>query len=193
MTTIDVSQFTRHVAQQAEKIRRYVERDAPRVIAIEAVNHFKKNFMNQGFTDESNTPWKPAKRTQPASEWYGFLHGARTPLPDNHPRRKDAKSVYKPRKPKPITNYSPAAAKRRTLSGMTGDLKESIKYRLEPRKAIIYSDLIYANVHNEGLEASVFGKKKFKMPKRQFIGESARLNERIMALIKKDINNIVNG
>ncbi len=75
MTTIDVSQFTRHVAQQAEKIRRYVERDAPRVIAIEAVNHFKKNFMNQGFTDESNTPWKPAKRTQPASEisiplWY---------------------------------------------------------------------------------------------------------------------------
>jgi hypothetical protein len=48
-------------------------------------------------------------------------------------------------------------------------------------------------VHNEGLEASVFGKKKFKMPKRQFIGESARLNERIMALIKKDINNIVNG
>lgn len=192
MTIIDISQFTRHLDKQAAKIRQYVERDAPRVIAIEAVNHFKKNFMNQGFTDKSNTPWKPAKRTQPASEWYGFLYGARSPLPETHPRRANAKGEYKQRKAKPITNYSPAATKRRTLSGMTGDLKESIKYRLEPRKAVIYSNLSYATVHNEGLEASVFGKKKFKMPKRQFIGESARLNERIMALIKRDIKNIIN-
>lgn len=191
MVTIPLSQFTRHLQQQAAAIKKYIEKDAPRLAGIEAVNHFKKSFTDGGFTDSNLQPWQPSKRTQANSKWYGFLYGARTKPPAAHPRRAGAKKPYKARKANPITNYSPAATKRRTLSGATGDLKESIRYRTEPGKAVIYSNLPYADTHNEGGPASVFGRKSFKMPKRQFIGHSQALNTRIQAIIQADINRLL--
>lgn len=191
MATIPLSQFTAHIRKQAAAIKKYIEKDAPRLAGIEAVNHFKKSFMDQGFTNSELKPWQPAKRTESNSKWYGFLYGARTQPPRTHPRRAGAKKPYKARKPNPITNYSPAAAKRRTLSGATGDLKESIRYRTEPGRAIVYSNLPYADTHNEGGPASIFGRKSFKMPRRQFIGHSQALNTRIQSTIQADINRLL--
>lgn len=184
-------QFTRHLQQQADKVKAYIDQKAPRIIGVEAKNHFKQNFMDQAFTDTSPVPWKPAKRTNPSSVWYGFMYGARTRTPNNHPKRWKAKGKYKARKANPITNYSPTARTRRTLSGMTGDLKESIQYRTETGKAIIFSNLPYADVHNEGGQAKVFGKKTVRLPKRQFIGHSIKLNARIKQIMQRDINQIM--
>ncbi len=73
MATLTVTQFTRHLKQQAAAVKRYIEKDAPRLAGIEAVNHFKKSFIDEGFTDMNLTKWKPAKRLNPASlsdeEW----------------------------------------------------------------------------------------------------------------------------
>lgn len=187
---LDSKKFQGHFKKMSSRMARYMEHDLPRIIGTEAVNHFKKSFDDEGFTGSSLDKWKPAKRTKPSSQWYGFQYKARTRLPNNHPRRRKAKGPYKPRKPNPITNYSPAATKRRTLTGQTGDLKESIDYRRQGDKIVIYSDQPYADVHNRGGQIKVFGKKTVSLPQRQFIGDSPKLNAKITREIQRDLNRI---
>ncbi len=161
------------------KTNDFIQNKAPRLIGIEMRLFFKGSFENKGFTDKTLTPWQAAKRTDSANKWYGFSAGATSPLPDDHPRRNKSKKKYKARKEHPVTNYSPTAPKRATLSGITGDLKDSLQYEINANKATVSSNLPYADVHNEGLTAMIFGKKEFTMPKRQFIGDSESLMKRI--------------
>lgn len=180
--------------QLTAKIKRaeaYIKKNAPRVAGIEAVNHFKQSFQNEGFTDSHLEKWKQPKRTVTNSPWYGFRYGARTKLPSNHPRRRKAKGKYKARKANPITNYSPAATRKKTLSGATGDLKDSISYTVQPGRVIVESDQPYARVHNEGGTIKVFGRKTVKVPKRQFIGDSLKLRAKIRHEIQKDLKRIL--
>jgi len=55
----------------------------------------------------------------------------------------------------------------------------------------IVNTLPYAAVHNEGLQAG--RGKGFTMPKRQFIGESKELNEKIEKLIDTELSKILNS
>jgi len=55
----------------------------------------------------------------------------------------------------------------------------------------IINTLPYAAVHNEGLQAG--RGKGFTMPKRQFIGESKELNEKIEKMIDTEITNVLNS
>jgi len=86
-------------------------------------------------------------------------------------------------------NVRGAAGSRKILTGKTGDLGRSIKYEVSPGKVTIYSDVIYADVHNEGLKAGRGA--GFTMPKRQFIGDSADLDKIIDDEIEKTLNNIL--
>lgn len=174
------------------RLKRYIKRDLPRIVGIEAVNHFKNSFDKQGFTDKSLAKWKNAKRRDPNSKWYGFEYRSTAKLPANHPRRKGTIKKYKARKETPITNYSPAATKRKILSGSTGDLKESLEYQIQPGRVIVSSNLPYAEIQNEGGTAQIFGKKTFKMPKRQFMGKSQQLDKTIERLLDEDLKRIFN-
>ncbi len=69
----------------------------------------------------------------------------------------------------------------------TGDLKNSIVHRVEGNTVIISSDLPYSQIHNEGLEGKAWGKHKFVMKKRQFIGESPELFNKLQKEIEKDL------
>lgn len=70
-----------------------------------------------------------------------------------------------------------AAATRKILTGETGELADSIDYRRQGNDVAITSDKVYAAVHNEGLRAGRGS--GFNMPKRQFIGKSFLLNQKI--------------
>jgi phage gpG-like protein len=72
-----------------------------------------------------------------------------------------------------------AAATRKILTGESGDLAESIQYHKQGRNIVISAPKVYAEIHNKGLEGKAFGKYKFTMPKRQFIGPSALLMKKI--------------
>ncbi|MDR1848325.1 MAG: virion morphogenesis protein, partial [Bacteroidales bacterium] len=61
-----------------------------------------------------------------------------------------------------------------------------------PGEAHIVSNLPYSAVHNEGGQAKVFGKYSFTMPKRQFMGESRELNNKIVKQLDEDITKILN-
>lgn len=44
------------------KTAAYLRNDFPRIVGIEAVNHFKESFQNEGFTDKTLVKWKDVKR-----------------------------------------------------------------------------------------------------------------------------------
>jgi phage gpG-like protein len=78
----------------------------------------------------------------------------------------------------------------RAILVKTGDLRRSI-IRVPNKAALnvkIQTDLIYAKVHNDGLRAG--RGKGFKMPKRQFIGDSYNLNEKVKAVIVKRLDKV---
>ncbi|WP_053404983.1 phage virion morphogenesis protein [Persicobacter sp. CCB-QB2] len=77
-----------------------------------------------------------------------------------------------------------AAAKRKILTGETGDLGRSPDYKKTAQGVEIISDKEYAQVHNEG---GTSGRKSapFKMPARPFIKQSDLLNAKIIAKIEK--------
>ncbi|MEN9447129.1 MAG: hypothetical protein RJA25_419 [Bacteroidota bacterium] len=151
--------------------------DILEIIGVEAINHFKQSFEDEGFTDKSLDKWDT-------------------------------------RKSKRLTRNE-----QKTLSD-TGELAESIDYRVEGNTVIIYSDKPYAQIHNEGGEITVtpkmrsffiakhyeakeagnteaqdmwqamFFSDKITIPKRQFIGDSEMLNVKIKDKITRELDNI---
>ena len=106
----------------------------------------------------------------------------------------DDKTVekWKARKKKKYTTKSGKVVDdtTRAILVKTGDLRRSI-IRVPNRSALnvkIQTDLIYAKVHNEGLRAG--RGKGFIMPKRQFIGDSYNLNEKVKAVIVKRLDKV---
>jgi len=83
---------------------------------------------------------------------------------------------------KSVVNRHPADTQRKILSGRTGNLRNSINYRTEPARAIVYSDTPYGIYHNDGTD---------KLPKRQFIGDNPELEKSIMDKLEKELNNII--
>jgi phage gpG-like protein len=77
---------------------------------------------------------------------------------------------------------------RAVLTG-TGDLKRSIrKGRVSLRRTVISSKLPYSAIHNEGLMCKAWGKHPFKMPQRKFMGESQKLERKMLKFIYKSID-----
>lgn len=108
----------------------------------------------------------------------------------------DDKTVEK-WKPRKRTTYRTKSGRivndtTRAILVKEGDLKRSI-IRVPNRAAMsvkIQTDLDYAKIHNEGLMGKAFGKHPFKMPKRQFIGDSYNLNEKVKAVLVKRLDKV---
>jgi phage gpG-like protein len=143
--------FAGDIKRNQQAIASYIANEAPRHVGKIAVDHFKQNFDDQGFTDSTLQQWREVKRRMP-------------------PKRKGA------------------AGERKILHGETSELFNSLAHRPETRRSVIYSDLVYAAVHNEGLKAG--RGKGFKMPKRQFMGPSVKLDDKIHARFTRDLARI---
>jgi phage gpG-like protein len=144
----------------------FIKTKVPDIIGTESVNHFKESFQNEGFTDKSLDKWDEVKRRDSSSKWYGFSANRKN-------------------------RYSEAATSRKILSGESKDLAESLDYSKIPGHVIIESDKPYAEVHNEGRKAKVFGKKEFDMPKRKFVGPSEELDKKIDDKITRELDKIL--
>lgn len=73
----------------------------------------------------------------------------------------------------------------------SGMLRRSLATKkLSLLRGAIVSDLPYANIHNEGLIGKAFGRHNFKMPKRQYVGYSERLNKNLIFVITGRINRV---
>ena len=86
-----------------------------------------------------------------------------------------------------------ARATRKILTGETGELGDSISFeKPAPGQVLIFSDKPYALAHNEGTETAGRGHST-TIPKRQFIGESEALNQKVQHKIEEGIDRIVQG
>jgi phage gpG-like protein len=100
----------------------------------------------------------------------------------------DDKNVQK-WKPRKRTTYKTKGGKTvddttRAILVKTGDLRRSIIRNPANRAALtikISTDLVYAARHNNGLK---------NMPKRQFMGDSYNLNEKVKAVIVKRLDKV---
>jgi phage gpG-like protein len=165
----------------------------PKMIGEHFVDGFKKSFDMQKFNDNGSQSWKQVKRRISGQPWFGFNYrtngtvpsGSRGTYPSGKPRKYGTRGG--------ITNFSTAATTRSILLGSGSvSLRNSIfLYKATNRQVIVASNKPHAQVHNEGGMAKVFGKKEFTMPKRQFMGNSSKLNEEAKPLIRKVIDSIL--
>ena len=76
----------------------------------------------------------------------------------------------------------------KTLLSDRNHLFSSIEYTYQPGIVTIRNEVPYAAVHNEGLRAG--RGKGFVMPKRQFIGPSAELDNKVLKKIDSELRNL---
>lgn len=170
----------KNITKKLQKVQQYLKNDVGDVIGIEAINHFKDSFQNEGFTDTSLQKWDKVKRTEPSSKWYGFKYKSTSPKPGRTKRKEES-----------YTNYSEAATKRPVLSGDTQELMNAIDYDFNGARVTITARTAYSQIHNEGGQIKVFGRNTATMPKRQFMGASEVLKNKIQSIIEKDLTNIL--
>jgi phage gpG-like protein len=94
---------------------------------------------------------------------------------------------WKPRKDTRMDRGKP----NRAILVKSGALRRSIRRVPVGRYAVnIVSDMPYAKIHNDGLTGRAFGKYSFKMPKRQFMGFSAKMNTKIERMIDRYVKKV---
>lgn len=139
--------------------------EAPKLIDVAltvANNHFTQSFRDQGFTDAGFTPWK---------------------------QRKDKSDKYKRGRQRDASGGTVSLNLGRAILVKSGALRRSLrKKRLTAFSGTISSPLVYAKVHNEGLRAGRGS--GFKMPKRQFVGNSAKMVRKIENALAQKIDRI---
>lgn len=168
------------VLKRLEEAKQYLQQDVYEAIGIEAVRHFKMAFTDEGFTDKNLTKWS-ARKT----------------------KTKLQRNIL-------------------TGQGSGDHLADSIDYKTTPPTVTIFTDKEYAQIHNEGGEITVTTQmkkffwakhkeakdggdsemaeqykymalaKKITIPKRQFIGNSETMMNKISEKVQRDLNKILN-
>ena len=74
---------------------------------------------------------------------------------------------------------------------LTGKLNRSIRVRPATCKLTrIFTNVVYAGIHNFGLPGLAFGKTSFKMPERKFIGNSRVLERELERRALREISKV---
>lgn len=84
-----------------------------------------------------------------------------------------------------------AAGKRKILTGPTGNLGRSIQFTPRDGSVTVYSDLPYAEAHNEGTD-NAGRNHNVRIPQRQFMGEDPKLTAAIEKKITEEIYKALN-
>lgn len=156
-----------------------IKSNVPKIIAVEAKNFFLESFRNQGFTDISLEKWMEVER-----------------------RKKDADGAYVA-KGHWAKGFNEETGKRkfgaytksdrnRAILVKSGDLRRSIRIvSTDWKRVVLGSDLVYAAVHNDGLQAG--RGKGFKMPERRFMGNSKVLDKILLKKIEFEIKRVLSN
>lgn len=147
--------------------QKFIQEDALRIVETEALNHFQNSFVYQGFTDKSLVKW-PARKV---------------------PRRKGKLITGKTLEKWKAKNEGRALLISHASDTNGTHMANSIVSELAPGKVTVIVDKPYAQVHNDGLRAG--RPPGFTMPRRQFIGPSEKLEQKIQAKFEKEIDKLI--
>jgi phage gpG-like protein len=158
-------EFNHKLTTLEAEFKEFFNKTAPTIAGEVAVRLFKQNFQDEGFFGEK---WLEVKRRIAGTKAY---RAAEKHHPTDHTRR--------------------------ILTGRTGDLGRSIEVKSAgDGRAVVWTNPAaftskepYGRVHNEGLRAGRGS--GFTMPRRQFIGDHAKLRAAITDELQKKLSEII--
>ncbi len=197
----DARELERKVERLKKEIEKEVYNDLPRKVGIVAVNHFKQNFREAGFVDGGVQPWKKTRRQQGTGTDSKY-----TPLTSSRNHLMSSIRSQPGRGKVTITNPVEYAA----IHNEGGTVETSPTVTPKMRKMAWRKCYTLAGVRKgkklpkelppeaAKWRALALTKKtklriKANIPKRQFMGESKELDEKINRMITDSINRIRDG
>lgn len=154
-----------HLFRRLGALRHDLPAATLQIFEVEGLAFIDKNFRDQGFNDSGLNKWQKRKTTDIRGRDLTRYRTSRVGQPGQ------------------LTKFGRSQLDRGILIGHNtgGDkLKNSIRAVKEGRKVRFYTYKKYAKVHNEGTA---------DIPRRQFMGKSAYLDDRIKRKIKQFLNN----
>ena len=209
MTSDDPKKLERMVSKIKEQVEREVNDRLPRKVGIIAVQHFKQNFRDSGFTDSGLRPWKKSQRElrggMGASARYKTLTSARNHLMSStqaHIGRGEV-SIENPVPYAVIHNEGGTIVSNPTTTPKMRKYAWAMVYKLSGRKRgrkgkrAGGSKEAIPEEAKKWMALALTKKTKIKirakMPKRQFIGESRELVEKVNKEVNDSIQRIKDG
>ena len=203
---MNIQEFKQILLQKAAELNDFRHRKLPVLVGRTAKDHFQENFRQGGFVDGSLHPWQEVQRRKKggkrASAKYGTLLSGRNHLFSSikyipgdssltvtndveyaalHNNGGHPQVTPKMRKFAWAQYYQAAGITKRMKAG--GKKRKAIEENL-PEEALKWKRLALTTKETLDVKASI--------PKRQFIGESRELNQKIENLIETNITNILN-
>ena len=209
MTSDDPKKLERMVSKLKEQVEREVNDRLPRKVGIIAVQHFKQNFRDSGFHDGGLRPWKKSQRElrggMGASARYKTLTSARNHLMSStqaHIGRGEV-SIENPVPYAVIHNEGGTIVSNPTITPKMRRYAWAMVYKLSGRKRGRKGNRAGGSKEAIPEEAKKWMalaltkktklKIRAKIPKRQFIGESRELIEKVNKEVNDSIQRIKNG
>lgn len=116
---MNIEDFAKAFPHKLEELQRFAQgNEIKDILGVEAVNHFKASFDNEGFTDEVINPWKEVERRKPDSPWHG--HSGQT------------------------GKFSVERTQAKIFTGETGELRNAIHYKYLSSGVRILNEKPYA-------------------------------------------------
>ena len=212
MTSDDPKKLERMVSKLTEQVEREVNDRLPRKVGIIAVQHFKQNFRDSGFLDGGLRPWKKSQRELRgglgASARYKTLTSARNHLMSStqaHIGRGEV-SIENPVPYAVIHNEGGTIVSNPTITPKMRKYAWAMVYKLSGRKRGSTgkrgkraggSREAIPEEAKKWMALALTKKTKLKIrakiPKRQFIGESRELVEKVNKEVNDSIQRIKDG
>ena len=195
---MDAKQIANIIARAPKQVEAAMRDEIPRKAAVVAKNHFMHNFDESGFVDGGLRPWKKTRRQEAGDE--------RKPLTSQRDHLMNSIDVVGT--PGQVTVVNPVPYARIHNEGGTIHSQPTITPKM--RKMAWAKAYSVARVSKGGKlpkdlpeearkwRALALTKKeklniKIKMPRRQFVGESKELHEKINQVIINKLKEISNG
>ena len=209
MASDDPKQLGRLIMKLKEQVERDVNDRLPRKVGIIAVQHFKQNFRDSGFTDGGLRPWKKSQRELRGglgvSSRYKTLTSARNHLMSStqaHIGRGEV-SIENPVPYAVIHNEGGTIVSNPTITPKMRKYAWAMAYKLSGRKKgrkgkrTGGSQEAIPEEAKRWMALALTKKTKIKirakMPKRQFIGESRELMQKVSKEVNDSIQRIKDG
>lgn len=209
MTSDDPKKLERMVSKLTEQVEREVNDRLPRKVGLIAVQHFRQNFRDSGFHDGGLRPWKKSQRElrggMGASARYKTLTSARNHLMSStqaHIGRGEV-SIENPVPYAVIHNEGGTIVSNPTITPKMRRYAWAMVYKLSGRKRSRKGNRAGGSKEAIPEEAKKWMalaltkktklKIRAKIPKRQFIGESRELVEKVNKEVNDSIQRIKDG
>lgn len=209
---MDIKEFSKQIKAKRKELDELMKRKMPVLAGRMAKDHYQDNFRKSGFVNNGLRPWKKAKRLssggKDAASQYGTLLSSRDHLfssikyvPGDYRVRVSNDIIYAPVHNFGGTLTPTVTPKMRRFAWAkyyeaAGKTQKAAKGKRKGKKKDSTAKDKVENAEASRWKGLALTKKKnlhIRIPKRQFIGESQELSDKITERTENEIRNILNS